>query len=830
MRVRMIGLSILIRKMVLSLSTILLLLLVMTAMISLSWAATLPKGDLTGDARMDIKDSLALLQILAGLRSSNIALENMADIAPLPAGDGQLTLTDLIVALGLNVDKGQFKFLQKEILGIAQKYYNTCVNRIEANLSADFSKLTALCPKTFDGKGQDVSKALFLSNVMAGSALASESRFFGVTLASIAFAQGIDKNVIAHNLAEAINMLRFVKNSGFDSTELRKDAVAVYIYAAFLDPKNADTLINLGNIYIDLDRFEDARLMFEAALDLVPGYIRAREGLAAYWLGKKDPLKAASMLKNDQMLLPGVPGKMQKSRQDLLDSEKAPDVDLVDDTLETAQAAIDQLSKLAIVSTADVIEAFDPVDAQQIRNKINHLPQNDRLILPAITSIAEVSSYEMFYFDTDRFAGFEEQMEGFFEPWIRKIGALDQKVLSDLGIQISGSGTVKFPPYLDQAALMQLIPLIQEGTASGDFSALINFLSNFDPELANSIGVEDGNITGYIRWYNLQVYLKKSKAYFAYFSKLQSKFSEIVMNDKTLTDQKINMLKETENQKIEEIMARGLDWDVEAKLCEKIAIEYGLLRNKERENSFHNSFDTMVYQYIHSFKPMMEKMWLDTMPHIRLVTDQKSKNKYYADLSHNALAFTTQFLGFVTGSASVDGSWDDVTFEDLRQVNEELAQVYREKAMAEFQAAQTPPGQEAESLTEALFISQSWGPIDLKITPSSIFISGSALIAANLGYNWDTDIVEGGVGVGIKMSAASQGVGASGELSTLLTYKMNLTSGQVTEIDWKGTAGASASLAGVTVGGNYEASVMNGNKFSPAVNAAYKNLNADIFK
>jgi hypothetical protein len=90
--------------------------------------------------------------------------------------------------------------------------------------------------------------------------------------------------------------------------------------------------------------------------------------------------------------------------------------------------------------------------------------------------------------------------------------------------------------------------------------------------------------------------------------------------------------------------------------------------------------------------------------------------------------------------------------------------------------------------------------------------------------------VEGGVGVGVKLSAESQGAGVSGELSTLLTYKMNLTTGKVSEVDWKGTAGVSGSIAGVTAGGSYEASVMNGNKFSPAVSAAYKNLNADILQ
>jgi hypothetical protein len=227
---------------------------------------------------------------------------------------------------------------------------------------------------------------------------------------------------------------------------------------------------------------------------------------------------------------------------------------------------------------------------------------------------------------------------------------------------------------------------------------------------------------------------------------------------------------------------------------------------------------------------MVESMWADCMPHVKLVSYQMSRDKYYADVSRNAMTFSMQFMGFLMGSAEADGQWDDVTYEDLREVDQALVEAYRAKAELERQAANAPPGQEAETLLDRLYISQSWGPIDLKITPDSITISGSALIAATLGYNWKTDVVEGGVGVGVKLSAESQGAGVSGELSTLLTYKMNLTTGKVSEIDWKGTAGVSGSVAGVTAGGSYEASVMNGNKYSPAVSAAYKNLNADIFK
>lgn len=47
--------------------------------------------------------------------------------------------------------------------------------------------------------------------------------------------------------------------------------------------------------------------------------------------------------------------------------------------------------------------------------------------------------------------------------------------------------------------------------------------------------------------------------------------------------------------------------------------------------------------------------------------------------------------------------------------------------------------------------------------------------------------------------------------------------------EWKGNAGATANAGPISAGGNYEASVIHGNKFTDSVDAAYGVANANTY-
>lgn len=712
------------------------------------------------------------------------------------------------------------------VLKIVKKYYDLALPKVESKLKVDYASLT-YGNISFDGKLSD-EKAIELSNIAACAHINPDSKYFATALSCVAFSKAVKNNKVTHNMAAIVNLLELPKDAGIN---VKADAVAVYEYAVSLDPKNADTLVNLGNVYMDLDRQEDAKILFQAALKLIPKYSRAKEGMATYWLARGDKKKAAEELKKDQIMLPGYVRKMNESSEIIADPERAPDV-TAGDSLETAAAAL-KLKKLEPASTADFIEEFDPVDAQQIRNKIKYLPKDDRLNLPKITSIAEVSSYDIYYHKTRGFKGYSANFKAFFKKWGKSLEKLQKKNLANMGIQ-ANKGSVKFSPETDPAKLKELGEKAKQELKEGKMDALRELMSKLDPEQSRALQPENPNeskITAYIRTYNMQELNKKRNAYLFYFQRLDEKYRNILQNDAKVRFQEIERFNDMEAREIEAIENSDLPPEVKSAQIREIRIQYGLRRNRERENWFHDSFGLMVYQYINTFKPAMEEMWVDCMPHVKLISDQQSRDKWYADISSMALFSSSSFLSMVVGSAAADGTWDDVTEQDLQNAEAELKDALEkanQKAAEDFQETSTPEGFSIDALLDKFTINQKLGPFEVALTPHSIEVTGSLLVKGKLSYDWKKDSLSAGLGVGAKFGIDVKGAQGEAGVSTMLTVTVNTATGKVDEIDWVGNADLSGSIGGVSAGGSYQASVMHGNTFTPALSGAYQQVTMDL--
>jgi tetratricopeptide (TPR) repeat protein len=712
-------------------------------------------------------------------------------------------------------------------LAIAKKYYDLALPKIELKLKVDYAILTNGII-SFDGKQADEKKALELSSTAACAVINPDSKYFATALSCVAFTKAVKHNQVAHNMAAIINMSELTKDAGINA---KADAVAVYEYAVSLNPKNADTLVNLGNVYMDLNRQEDARILFEAALKLVPKYSRAREGMATYGLARGDQKKAVAELKKDQIMLPGYVRKISENSKNITDPKRAPDVTM-GDTVDTARAAIDRLKELKAVSTADFIEEFDPVDAQQIRNKINHLPEGDRLHLPKITAIAEVSTYDIYYHKTRKFNGYTDALKAFFKQWAKILEKMERQNLQNMGIQ-PGKGNVQFTPDMDPAKLKELAKQAQKDAKAGNFEKLQEMMALLDPEQSKTIQPDYGNgnqIETYIKTYNLQELKKKRDAYFIYFLRLCEKYQAILEEDSKVGLHRIKELKEAEAEEIERISKSDADPDVIVAQIKQVNIQYGMQRNEVRQTWFQKSFGMMVYQYINTFKPAMEEMWVDCMPHVRIISDEKSRNKWYADISSIALINSSRFMNLVLAGAAADGQWDDVNGQDLQNAEDELKDALdkgNRDAQENIKSANTPEGLSPEALLDKFSINQSFGPLDVKLIASGIEVTGTLLVKGKLSYDWKHDVLSGGLGVGVKVGADFKGAKGEVGVSTMVTVTINTATGKVSEIDWVGNADLSISAGGVSTGGSYQASVMHGNSFTPALSGAYQQVSVD---
>ena len=714
-----------------------------------------------------------------------------------------------------------------KVLQIAKKYYDISHPKIEQNLLISYNSL-AIGNVYFDGSYQNPIRANELTNIVPFSIISNGTENFSLALACAAFSKAVNYSNTAHNLAAAIN---FYAELGENKVEIKNDAILVYQYAVSINPEKIDTLVNLGNVYMDLDQYENAKILFEEALKLDDKYYRARQGMASYYIAKGDKERAKKELEEDNIRFPATSRVMQDKSEIIADPELVPDVKATD-SAEVAKAAIDKLKNYKPISTADFIEEFDPIDAQMIRNKVNNLPKEDFLYLPKVTSIAQIYTYKDMCTDKGSiyFEEFSVKVANFLENWLREFEDEKKESLEDFGIEFDQNGNVTVD--IDIEALKKQAEEAQQGLKNGDIDALKNLIGTFDPEMANTVeSYKDtsNQINKYIRWYNLQLLAKKTNAYYAYLQNNIKKHQMMMEVDELACAYALKGLYEEEDRKL---AALGPNSSPEE--GEKISIEYALKRNKVRENYFHRNYDVMIYQYINTYKPVIEQMWADTMPHIRLIYEEKSRNKYYLNINEMAFTYSTQILGLIDEAATAWGNYEDYTYQDLQEAIERYREACRRAAEDDFKNTQTHDKFSINALLDRFSAKTSWlnGAIELKISPTEFEVTGAFIGAGVVNYNFDSGNLKVGAGVGIRQSTSPDVVpiGIGGEATTMLTLTLNTKSGDIQEIDWIAKAGAGGNIGSIGVGGSYEASVMHGNKFTPTVGGSIGNLNIDIVK
>jgi tetratricopeptide (TPR) repeat protein len=627
-----------------------------------------------------------------------------------------------------------------------------------------------------------------MSSISTAALLSKNAVNYATALSCASFSKGPKLNLTAQNMAASIYMLCKARNPKFSATSkynagYMTDILTVYQYAVSLNPKNVETLVSLGNAFMDMDRQEDAKILYQAALKLQKDYKPAHEGMAAYYLARGDMQRAKKELENNMMMF--LSGKGSDDRKKQTDLKSAPDTK-EGDSAEVSEAKIAKLSKLPLVSMADFIDEIDPADAQQIRLKVNNLPQNDKLTLPKLTSIAQISQYKVYVNDTECFSDMQLATNDFFDKWESELDELEQKAFNEAA-----------------------------GLGIESVNSIYEVRDN-----------QDNHLMEYMFWYNTTVLNKKTSAYFNYFSKTVSTKSSLISTRKEAASKVIKGLYDQEADKIEQIQNSDASDEVKAAQIVKIQAEYALQRNEKRQSCFQDNY-SMAIQLYFKIKPMIEKYWADCMPNVRLLPEGPIRDTGYFSIARTSFGMAQQVIQMVFDSADVDGYYEDVTGQDFTDAGENLREIYRQKAEQEYEDANTPSSFSDQALLDKFSKSFSSGPIELKVTPYSLEITFAMLAAGKMGINWKDNTFSGGIGLGVKGEIGVAMLGAKGEAVTMLTYTYDMKTGKVTDLDWKANAGASVSVdAGVKTeaGMNYESSVMHGTKFSSGITTSYGDL------
>jgi tetratricopeptide (TPR) repeat protein len=125
----------------------------------------------------------------------------------------------------------------------------------------------------------------------------------------------------AVDLLPAQSRPRFLLGHALERSGDIPGAVDCYEAALRLDPRDVETIIHLGNLYVGLKRYPDAETKFRAALELQPKSPQALLGLAQTLDVQKKP-EAAAAYRDYLAVQPDAPGAQSRVIRLLLDQKQ----------------------------------------------------------------------------------------------------------------------------------------------------------------------------------------------------------------------------------------------------------------------------------------------------------------------------------------------------------------------------------------------------------------------------------------------------------------------------------------------------------------------------
>ena len=294
---------------------------------------------------------------------------------------------------------------QAETLSIASKYYSLARPNIETGKS-DFDKAVNWNP-AFDGQKKDyaLAGALAYENVQIAFIVGAPN--LSLALAGAVFDIASDDRTAALNLGSAIAM--FCDGSADAAVRAREneiyaDAETAMLYAISMSLVNGDfshgslePLVALGNLYLDMDRLEDARGCFEAALGVKPYYRPALEGMMIYYLKTNKPHQSVVMrkaAKNDKTEVGKEADEVEKN------NEQADD--LVEKGMHTEaelEEYLNRATKIKVISYADFFKELDPKTTKAVADSQKTIKDKMKITIPDISLLTHFSDVNKTNYD-----------------------------------------------------------------------------------------------------------------------------------------------------------------------------------------------------------------------------------------------------------------------------------------------------------------------------------------------------------------------------------------------------------------------------------------------
>jgi len=284
-------------------------------------------------------------------------------------------------------------------LAIAKKYWLLSSPNVEQAFAQNFKTLFPR-PPDFDGKNKNETTALNLSpDIAILSTLGAPN--ITTALACAAFDAAHSFVDPAQNLGCAIASFADINPDPkirARESEIYSDAETILQYAIrlsidnnnFYTPAALEPLVALGNLYIDMKKYEDAREQFETALKILKTYKPALDGMLAYYQATKNSQKLVSFKEAAKQEARENPSELGKAANEIEKKFKPIDEKPDFDSEQQIAQYMDSIVDIENITYADLIEELDKEVSRKIRANLKKLKDKMTITLPNINFLLQM--------------------------------------------------------------------------------------------------------------------------------------------------------------------------------------------------------------------------------------------------------------------------------------------------------------------------------------------------------------------------------------------------------------------------------------------------------
>ncbi|PKL07121.1 MAG: hypothetical protein CVV53_01010 [Spirochaetae bacterium HGW-Spirochaetae-9] len=675
-------------------------------------------------------DDLSALQPLIALpEPSDYSPEVMPDSAspstsmtPEQRAQAVALLDVELEAKKLLLPKWEKALTRTKLLQIAKDRHDAAKAKFTPEETVEYARLVTWSPK-FDGNGTNPSHAKNVSLQVSLLTNYLVKPNFVTAFATAAYSLDPDGTNAANNVASAIlgageraNPDPAVSNYAKQMGPYRGDAEAFFIFSVAASMKagsfveaSMTPLINLGNLYIDLRKNEEARSLFMVARGINRRSWEAALGLSAYFLAIGKPDKARTILDDDRLDRPAMYMVAKKTEKLLQETEKAATM-----PVESPPDEYEELIRIAeaqpMLTSADFIAQLDQSERNKMRYFIENLPPQGSYKVPPITMVAQFSNLQAISAPAGISAlrDFSESISGYMRSSFAQTSDAQLAMLKSLGLDIDPGIDMKDAAAhpekyentrpnvtvenkeqfkADMLAMKGDATMAKADLAAGNTGSTIALAARLDPFVA-ILQIEPTQFADpmniMMQKYNFAVHNRKFNLYNNYLYSVNKKASRQIRevfnlantnHQKIAISEEAAMERERQYQESKSKADDPLPPGEAALRFHEIHVQYKSAYNSLASASFSQATQIASVAYLTRIKPTAEKFYYDVMRHVALITDPAVRVQRDVKLRtalSSAVGIGLQNVLMAYGSLSWMYEWEcSCNVQGLMQMREE---------------------------------------------------------------------------------------------------------------------------------------------------------------